>query len=212
VTPAAPRTAPPETHIFWDNSNIFIPAGYVARRREGTLQQRYIRIQFGNLYDLARAGRPVASAVCVGSVPPDLRAVWDRLRAVGVEVELYERGAETGREQGIDQCLQVHMLRRLADAERPSVAVLLTGDGAGYDDGVGFHADLQRMADAGWGIEVLSWSNACRRTLSEWARAVGVYVPLEDFYRSVTFVEGGRTSEPLSLRRRRVARPVTPDE
>lgn len=201
-----PRDAPP-VHIFWDNSNIFIPAGYVAKRREGTLQQHYMRIQFDNLYALARAGRQVESAVCVGSVPPDLQAVWERLRATGVEVELYERGEGSGREQGVDQCLQVHMLRRLADSPEPAVAVLLTGDGAGYDDGVGFHADLERMAEAGWGIEVLSWDGACRRTLKDWANSVGVYVPLEDFYRSVTFVERGRRSEPLSLRRRRVAQP-----
>ena len=201
-----PVVDPAEVHIFWDNSNVFIPAGYVARRRDGTLQQRHVRIQFDNLYDLARAGRTVASAVCVGSVPPELEAVWTRLRAVGVEVELYERGEGSGREQGVDQCLQVHMLRRLADSE-PGIAVLMTGDGAGYDDGAGFHADLERMARAGWGIEVISWDVACRNALRDWAREVGVYVPLEDFYRSVTFIEGGRRSDPLSLRHRRTAQP-----
>ena len=96
---------PPEVHIFWDNSNIFVPAGYVAKDRDGTLQKRFVRIQFDNLYELARAGRPVASAVCVGSVPPELDAVWERLRGIGVEVELYERGADSGQEQGVDQCL-----------------------------------------------------------------------------------------------------------
>jgi hypothetical protein len=197
----------PELHIFWDNSNIFIPAQYMAGRRDGVLQQGHVRIQFDNLYDLAKAGRPVSSAICVGSVPPELEAVWTRLRAVGVDVELYERGAATGGEQGVDQCLQVHMLRRLADAEAPGIAVLLTGDGAGYDTGVGFHSDLERMARAGWGIEVLSWDSACRRALKEWAAQAGVYVPLETFYPSVTFIEGGRRSIPISLRQRRTATP-----
>jgi hypothetical protein len=198
---------PPDVHIFWDNSNIFVPAGFAARSRDGTLQQSRVRIQFDNLYSLARGGRQVASAICVGSVPPELDAVWARLRAVGVEVELYERGAGTGTEQGVDQCLQVHMLRRTVDVETPGVAVLLTGDGAGYDDGVGFHADLERMAARGWGIEVLSWNSACRRALKDWAQRAGVYVPLEDFYSSVTFIEGGRRSIPPSLRQRRVSRP-----
>jgi NYN domain len=198
------RVSASQVHIFWDNSNIFIPAQYAARRRDGTLQQSRVRIQFDHLYDLARAGRAVASAVCVGSVPPELEAVWARLRAVGVEVELYERGAESDREQGVDQCLQVHMLRRTID-ELPGIAVLLTGDGAGYDDGVGFHADLERMSARGWRIEVLSWDTACRRTLKDWARQAGVYIPLEDFYSSVTFIEGGRRSVPLSLRQRKVA-------
>jgi hypothetical protein len=195
----------PDVHIFWDNSNIFIPARYVAARREGTLQEERVRIQFDHLYDLARAGRNVGSAICVGSVPPELDAVWGRLRRVGVDVELYERGEESRREQGVDQCLQVHMLRRLADVRPAGIAVLLTGDGAGYDDGVGFHSDLERMADAGWGIEVVSWDISCRRALKTWASQVGVYVPLEDFYRSVTFIEGGRRSDPLTLRTRRMA-------
>lgn len=166
----------PAVHIFWDNSNILIPAQYVAAHHDGVLQQNRVRIQFDRLFDIARAGRPVAPAVCVGSVPPDLKAVWSRLRAVGVDVELFERGALTRREQGVDQCLQVHMLRRLADAP-PSVAVLLTGDGAGYDNGVGFHADLERMATAGWSIEVISWDVACRRAQKDWASVPGVYVP-----------------------------------
>lgn len=201
----------PDVHIFWDNSNIFVPAQRLAGRRDGVLQQQNVRIQFDNLYDLARAGRPVTSAICVGSVPPELEAVWARLRAVGVEVELYERGAASGQEQGVDQCLQVHMLRRLADTHPPGIAVLLTGDGAGYDDGVGFHADLERMHRGGWGIEVISWTAACRRTLREWAETVGVYVPLEDFWRSITFVEHGRRSEPISLRRRRTTESVEGD-
>jgi hypothetical protein len=79
------------------------------------------------------------------------------------------------------------------------VAVLLTGDGAGYDDGVGYHADLERLERAGWGIEVISWDNACAGKLKEWAGSVGVYVKLEDYYDSVTFIEGGRTARPLSL-------------
>jgi hypothetical protein len=197
----------PDVHIFWDNSNIFIPAQYVARHRDGTLQQSHLRIQFDHLYGLARAGRPVASAVCVGSVPPELAAVWDHLRALRIEVELYERGADGGGEQGVDQCLQVHMLRRTLDVDPPGIAVLLTGDGAGYDDGVGFHADLERMAERGWGIEVISWDAACRRSLKEWASQAGVYVKLDDFFSSVTFIEGGRRSLPLSLRQRRVAQP-----
>lgn len=100
------------------------------------------------------------------------------------------------------------MLRRLADVQGPAVAVLLTGDGAGYDNGVGFHADLERMARNGWGIEVLSWDTACRRALKIWAERAGVYVPLETFYPSITFIEGGRRSTPISLRQRRTSRPA----
>lgn len=188
--------------IFWDNSNIFIPAKYVASRREGLYAERGIRVQFDSLLELARSGRHIVQAVCVGSVPPELATVWERLRRSGISVELYERGKQSGSEQGVDQCLQVHMLRAAVD-HPPATAVLLTGDGKGYDDGVGFHADLERLHNLGWGIEVLSWDAACAKRLKAWAGSVGVYQPLDDFYDSITFVEGLRTSEPLSLARRK---------
>lgn len=189
-------------HIFWDNSNIFIGAKYVASRREGPWAEPDIRIQFDALYDLARAGRPVERAVCVGSVPPELKTVWRRIRELGVEVELLERGQETGTEQGVDATLQVHMLRSLHDVDPPGIAVLVTGDGAGFADGVGFHADLERMAVAGWGIEVMAWELSCATELEEWAKEEGAFVRLEDFYRAITFVEGLRPPDRLNLSRR----------
>src|SRR5262249_22216027 len=162
------------------NSNIFIPTQQVATQREGAIAAKAVRIHFENLFSLAVANRKIAGAVCVGSVPPELDAVWERLRETGIEVELYERGSETGKEQGVDQCLQVHMLRALADASGPSIAVLLTGDGKGYYDGIGFHADLERMQKKGWGIEVVSWDIACNKRLSAWAQQDGAYIPLEN--------------------------------
>ena len=83
----------------------------------------------------------------------------------------------------------------------------MTGDGAGYDDGVGFHADLERMHAAGWGIEVISWQRSCRRALREWATEIGRFIALDDYYESITFLEGGRRSAPLSLSRRALSIP-----
>lgn len=194
-------------HVFRDNSNIFIPAKFVASRKDGSYSESVVRIQFENLYQLARAGRRVGGAICVGSVPPDLRAVWERLRGTGITIELYERGAASGTEQGVDQCLQVHMLRVLADIRPPGVAVLMTGDGAGYDAGAGYHADLERLHKAGWRIEVLAWDAACRKALKTWAQSVGVYVSLDDYYDNTTLLEGGRRATPISLRHRAKAVP-----
>lgn len=194
-------------HVFWDNSNIYIPAQDVAARQEGALAPREIRIHFGNLYDLASAHRPVERALCVGSVPPEMDGVWRNLRNAGVVVELFERGADSGKEQGVDQCLQVHMLRALADADEPGVVVLLTGDGAGYDTGAGFHADLERMHRKGWGIEVVSWEASCNQRLKAWAEAVGVFVPLDRYFNQVTFRAGVRRQQNLSLTHRHRAMP-----
>lgn len=194
-------------HVFWDNSNIYIPAQQVAAEREGVLAGKETRIHFDNLYHLANAGRPVERALCVGSVPPEMDAVWKKLRGSGVTVELFERGADSGAEQGVDQCLQVHMLRALVDASEPGVAVLLTGDGAGYDTGAGFHADLERMHKRGWGVEVLSWDLACNKRLKAWAQANGIFVALEKHFEQVTFRAGTRRQQPVSLTHRGRAMP-----
>lgn len=194
-------------YIFWDNSNIFISAKQVAEERDNLLGAHDLRLQFEHLHRLASMGRPVANTFVVGSIPPDLK-VWARLRkATGATIELLERGESSGTEQGVDASLQVPMLRALIDEEAPCVAVLLTGDGRGYQDGVGFHADLERMHRRGWGIEVLSWDHSCNSGLKSWAKAVGAYVPLNAHYRQITFIEGGRTSSSCKFTNRMCVRP-----
>lgn len=197
----------PKVHIFMDNSNIFISAQDEAKNHDGPGLRASIRLQFDNLINLAIAARPVGSVFVVGSVPPEADEVWQRLEeASGVKPELYERGKFSGGEQGIDQCLQVHMLRATQDNPEPQIAVLLTGDGAGYETKVGFHADLERMHADGWGIEVLSWKTHVKWALKKWATENGVFVALDDYYDSVTFVKGGRFSSPLDLSKRALAK------
>ncbi len=197
--------------IFWDNSNIFIGAKDVAASREGGNASYQVRIQFDRILRLAHADRPVEFAVAVGSIPPELRHVWNRLEQSGVKVELYERGSISEREQAIDQALQVHMLRKAFDYNGdPGIAVLLTGDGRGFLDGVGFHADLERMQKRGWKIEVLAWEQSCNKRMKDWARQTGVFVSLEEFYDSITFTEDSsgaiRKSKPLDLKVRPISK------
>lgn len=102
----------------------------------------------------------------------------------------------------MDQCLQVHMLRAINDYKDPQSVVLMTGDGAGYEDGVGFHADLERMHESGWGIEVLSWEHSCNKNLKTWAGNKGVFISLDSHYDSISFVKGVRTSTAVALQSR----------
>jgi len=196
--------------VYWDNSNIFVGAKDVAAGREGEAARFRVRVHFGHLLQLARAGRAVEHAVAVGSIPPELRHVWNRLENEGVTVHLLERGAVHGGEQGVDQLLQTAMLRDAFDHNGdPGTAVLLTGDGAGFDSGVGFHADLERMHNRGWRIEVLSWRHSCNRRMREWAERNGGFVALDDHYESITFLERPAPGEPLA--NSRVATPVELD-
>ena len=185
--------------IYWDNSNIFISARGAAVEREGATARHGVRVDFRNLLVLARAGRDIERAIAVGSVPPELRHVWDRMENEGVTVELLERGAIEGREQGVDQTLQTAMLRDALDYNGdPGIAVLLTGDGSGFIDGVGFHADLERMHRRGWRIEVLSWRHSCNRRMREWAERSGTFVALDDFYDNITFLGPAMPGDPIA--------------
>ena len=188
--------------IYWDNSNIFISAQQAAMEREGDAVRSRVRLDFRNILELARAGREIEIATAVGSVPPELRHVWNRLENENVTVQLLERGALQGREQGVDQALQIAMMRNAFDYNGdPGIAVLLTGDGSGFADGVGFHADLERMYRRGWRIEVLSWRHSCNRRMREWAEANGVFIALDDFYDSVTFLEPPAPGQPIAAPR-----------
>ena len=185
--------------IYWDNSNVFISAQEAAVEREGESVRFRVRIHFRNLLELAHARRDVEHATAVGSIPPELRHLWNRLENEGVTVQLLERGAVQGREQGVDQALQTVMLRDGFDYNgTPGIAVMLTGDGAGFHDGVGFHADLERMRRRGWDVEVLSWRHGCNRRMREWAEENGKFIALDDFYESITFLESAAPGQPLA--------------
>ena len=176
--------------VYWDNSNIFIGARAEAREREGMEAPYRVRVSFGAMMRLAHADRPVEKAIAAGSVPPELRALWNRLSGEGVHIELFDRGAiERGEQQTPDRVLQLQMLRDFADYNGdPGIVVLLTGDGQGFYDGAGFHADLERMYRRGWRVEVLSWAKSCNQRMRQWVEAHGIFVPLDDFYEAVTFL------------------------
>lgn len=197
--------------IYWDNSNIYISAKEVAAAREGADARAHLRIDFRNLLQLAHADRPTHRAFAVGSIPPPLQDVWDRLENEGVKVQLLNRSVH-GKEVGVDQELQTNMLRDGYDHNgTPGIAVLLTGDGAGFADGAGFHADLERMHRKGWRIEVLSWKHSCNSLMQKWAQENGEFIALDDYYESITFLRSPdrdkpalRPSKPLDLSRRPV--------
>ena len=200
--------------IYWDNSNIFHEAQRLAEEQNGTPGARYlVRINFDAMLRLAHADRTVQSAVAAGSVPPEMRQMWNRLESMGVEVKLYDRGDPYRGEQDVpDRILQVRMLETLADfVDDPGIVVLLTGDGAGYLEGTGFHSTLERMHRRGWRIEILSWAHATNQRMRHWAEENGIFVALDDYYDSVTFREPsrpgyefalGRESAPLDLTKR----------
>lgn len=182
--------------IYLDTSNIFLEARRIAEERNGDADARNrVRIHLERMFRLAHAGREVGTALAVGSVPPDMRHVWNRSDNPGVEIKLFERGSiESGEDDTPDRELKLRMLADAVDhIDDPGIVVLLTGNGNGYYQGSpGFDGTLERMHRLGWRVEVLSWRHACNRSMREWVEANGVFVALDDFYDSVTFMERSR--------------------
>lgn len=118
-------------------------------------------------------------------------------------MDLFDRGDPHRREQQVpDERLQKTMLEDVLDADQPGTAVLLTGDG-------GFLPTLERMHKKGWAIEVLSWEHACKRSMREWVTKNGVFVPLDKYYKPITYLknlqnETIRDAEELNLTDRQI--------
>ena len=203
--------------IYWDNSNIFHEAQRLAAERSEGANARYrVRVDFENMLRLAHADRPIEQALAVGSIPPEMRQLWNRMESNGVEVRLFDRGSpERGEQEMPDRLLQLRMLEDALDYNGdPGVVVLLTGDGAGYLEGAAFHSTLERMHLRGWRVEILSWAHSCNQRMRRWAEEYGVFVALDDFYESITFMEPSRPGSELApardaadlnLQRRRTA-------
>jgi hypothetical protein len=181
--------------IYWDNSNIFHEAQRLAEEGTEGANARYrVRINFDNLLGLAHADRPMQRAIAAGSVPPELRQLWNRMESNGVEVQLFDRGSpERGEQEMPDRLLQLRMLEDALDFNGdPGIVVLLTGDGAGYLERAGFHSTLERMHRRGWRVDILSWAHSCNQRMRRWAEENGVFVALDEFYEAITFLEPSR--------------------
>ena len=131
----------------------------------------------------------VAKAVAAGSVPPEMKEVWENLRSSGVRTEIIDR-RETGNAER--ELPDLHLQREmLLDAllNKPGTVVLLTGDSAGWAYNKGFLPVLKGMKQRGWHIEVLSWSHSCNTWLRQWVVQNGHFTSLDTFYPSITFLK-----------------------
>ena len=185
--------------IYWDNSNIFIGAQDLTEEREGHNARNRMRIHFSNMLILAHANRPIEKAAAAGSVPPQMQRLWNQMENQGMEVTVYDRGSSDRGEQEVpDNQLQLRMLRDAVQYNgNPGIAVLLSGDGRGLYSGEGFYHTLELMHGKGWRVELLAWNDSCHKKMREWVQNKGVFIPLDDYYDSVTFLEPSRPGFPL---------------
>ncbi len=193
-------------YIFWDNSNIhFSGVNYACPKFEPTVDTILYRTCFKNLFILAQHHRIINKAFVAGSVPPQGDDLWEYIRNLGIDLTLLDRTA-TGKEQeSVDILLQNAMLHTILD-NTPDTIAIITGDGAGFNEGKGFLAELDRAKKLGWKIEVYSWEGTCNRYLKEYSKNNGSFISLDDYYYSISFIKRdiygthpGRFASPLSI-------------
>ena len=208
---------PNNVFIYWDNSNIFHAAQWLAKEREQAPDASYrIRVSLPALYKLAHADRPVTESIVSGMVQSGEKLLQAQFKKLCMKVVLIEQADTSQGEQEVpDLILQFEMMRNWLEYKRtPGTAVLLTGDGAGYSTGVGFHKMLELMHEYHWKVEVLSWEHTCNKRMREWVEQNGVFVALDNFYESITYLEPSdeedtpapaRRATPLDLSQRPLA-------
>ena len=202
-------SVPPEMKEVWENlRSSGVRTEIIDWKETGNAERE---LPDRKLLHLARENRLVAKAVTAGSVPPEMKEVWENLRSSGVRTEIID-WKETGNAER--ELPDLHLQREmLMDGmlNKPGTAVLLTGDGAGWAYNKGFLPVLKAMKQRGWQIELLSWSHSCNTRLRQWVVQNGHFTNLDTFYPSITFLKpsdnrqewGGRPSSSVELWRKR---------
>ena len=180
-------------YLFWDNSNIHITGLFVKEKKEPNQPRELFRTNFKNLFELVRNNRTIDAAYLSGSIPPPNNALWGCLRRMGINLQLLNKTAQGKEQESVDMSLQAMMLRTAIDnISNPNTIAVLTGDGAGKQLGEGFLTDLQRIKNMGWNIEVYAWEESCNKNLKEYAQQNGSFIPLENYYYSITYLKEDR--------------------
>ena len=189
--------------IYWDNSNIFHEAQRLAEERDEGPNARYrARIHFDSMLRLAHADRPMN-----GLSPPAPRRPKCGSFGTAWRASAWKQACSTKasriRPTGFCSCRCFATRLDCLDCDSPGIAVFLTGDGAGYLQGAGFHRTLERMRKRGWRVEILSWAHSTNQRMRRWAEENGVFVALDDFYEAVTYMEPSRPGFELAMGRDR---------
>lgn len=180
-------------YIFWDNSNIhYAGLNHVFPIIEPGVPMETYRTYFRGMLNLVQQGRQIDNIYFAGSVPPKGDSLWNAVKQLGITPSLLPRSLSDGEADTTDHLLQLALLRLAFDHPEPSTVALLTGDGAGINSGEGFLADAKRLSSKGWKFEIYSWDVACHSALKAFATEHGKYYKLEDYYKNVTFIQGGR--------------------
>jgi hypothetical protein len=156
-----------ESHLFWDNSNIWGGALATKNEKEPTIPGAALRIHIGNVLRFSTSGKTVKSKTMGGSVPPECEDLWKKAKQLGINVDLLVRvdseGTGQTKEQAVDEILHLKIANALLDYDTPQNLILLTGDGNKSDFDTSFSDQVKRALRKGWTVDLYSWQSTLNK-------------------------------------------------
>lgn len=168
--------------VVVDNSNIFIEGQKYSARRKGVKQSQHPgrdpqdpswRIDFGALLSEIASGRTVATAILVGSRPPQNDSVWGMADNAGFKVTVHDRSSSGG-EKAVDTELVAQGTEVICTANEEMDLALLSGD----RDFLPLVTMAQRRK---WSVEMWAFKNSFN-SVGQMATTVNSIMPLDDVF------------------------------
>jgi uncharacterized LabA/DUF88 family protein len=187
--------------VYVDNSNVWIEGQHVqavrlglaadpadAARRRITPRWAY---DFGRLYELAcPPAEQIGRSILFGSRPPPNDSLWERARAEGFEVKVFDRNA-ANKEKQVDTSLATLMVEdcyQYMKPERHDMAVLVAGDGD-------FIPPVRSVQGRGLKVRVAFWRHGTSRELRD---AADEFLELDPYFGWLTRAGQRAPHPPLS--------------
>ncbi len=185
--------------VYVDNSNVWIEGGHIAAVRLGLaadpLEAARRRVaprwayDFGQLYGLVcPPGAQIGRSILFGSRPPANDSLWERARAEGFEVAVFDRNA-ANREKQVDTSLATLMVEdcyTYMKPERHDLAILVAGDGD-------FIPPVRAVQNRGLKVRVAFWKHGTSRELRE---AADEFLGLDPYFDQLTRALGLQAPRP----------------
>ncbi len=164
--------------ILVDNSNVFIEGQKFSARQKGLAplpggkspQDLSWRIIFGDLLAQLANGRPIHSAILVGSRPPPNDNVWESAKQKGFSVTLHDRGANN-KEKVVDTELVAQGTEIICSTSEVMTLIIASGD----RDFIPLVKVAQRK---GWDVEMCAFTSAFTQD-GQMAQTVNQVRPLD---------------------------------
>jgi hypothetical protein len=175
--------------VYVDNSNVWIEGQHIQAVRQGLAGDPFDAMRrritprwsydLGRLYELAcPSNEQIGRSVLFGSRPPANDTLWDRARAEGFEVKVFDRNA-ANKEKQVDTSLATLMVEdcyQFMKPERQDMVVLVAGDGD-------FVPPVRSVQRRGLRVRVVFWTHAMSRELREMADQ---FVDLDPYFDRLT--------------------------